>query len=139
MNQLELLHNNGEKIKWCDWWQNVQEFLIKLNQHLPYNPSVPTNLPKRNQNWCPYEDLNTNVHKSCTYNSPKLEVTQTLIREVTQIYSYSGMLLTLNGWTAGRCRMWVNLKNTILSKKSQSKWVCTILFHLYETLEKTNI
>ena len=97
-----------------------------------YTLSVLTTVYTREiKNVCPHTDLYTNMHSSFTYNSLRLEITLAFIRWLSQqILFIEWDTAHINKvWVANICKMWVTVKNIMLSLKSQSEDVlCDSIF-----------
>lgn len=122
----------------------VWQFLIKLNIYPnPQKLLLLVFYPSKVKTSCSHKDPNLNAVHGVTRKSSELETT----------------LMSINWWTDGhtlvhlftRYCFSINLKklmmfaiklwteNTMLSAISQTRRLCTVIFHLYEILDKTKL
>lgn len=102
----------------------VRQFLKWLNIYLPCKPAIlllgnyPQNIIK-----CPQEDLYTEVHNSIICHSPKLEAIQKSISwwvdKQKVVYLDNGILFSSRREIRLHATVWMTLRNTMLSERSQ--------------------
>lgn len=81
MEELELLCNVDENIKWYKHFRKSVNFFKKLNLFLTYDPaSLSLGIHPREMKACIHNDLYTSAYGAFIYNSQKLETTQISIR-----------------------------------------------------------
>lgn len=119
-------------------WVALSTFTIFYNHHLCLVPKhfiipIGNPIPLGFEYKCSNKRLNTNVQSSIVPSSQKVETTHMAINgwmdKQNVAHRYNGILFSQ---VLIRATAWMNLKNTMLSKWSQTQRSRIIQFHLYE-------
>ena len=113
-------------------WKELFLKKVKHRVTILTSNSTPRYVPKRNENVCPYRDMNMNVYGSIIHKSQKVETTQMPIKRQTDkqivMYTYNGTssFSHKKEWSTTQ----MNPGNIMLSERSQSQKIpyCMIFF-----------
>lgn len=98
-------------------------YQVKYMSILRPSDSVSRNLPRGNENACPYKDLYKNAHSSCVHNNPKLETI--LMCNKTSTDKQIGCIYKLERWLFTQV-FWASSPDAANGKrKVQFAWIIT--------------